>query len=425
MKTFLQILFFFLFVSQITFAQGSWTKIGDMPEIRYAHTVVEINGKIYIVGGMSTESFNIPTTALIYDTNDSSWTQMPLLNNEAKWMHTSCVVDGKLYVIGGTAISGSTYASIHSIANVDMYDPNTGQWVSKRSMPEHRTNLACASIDGKIYVVGGMQVNSGVDNYAGFKKMEVYDISTNTWTQLTDMPTGRWGHRALAFDGKIYVFGGTADAAITVYASVEVYDPLTNTWTTKSSMPTKRYQLTVCVLDNSKFAINGWLNSGLGPIYDKVEVYYPERDEWITESPFPVARAVQASIVIDRKIYVYGGSRTNHPLMGTSAIYEFSPVTGVEEETIDNLPKEFLLTQNYPNPFNPSTKVSYSITKLGYVTLKVYDVLGTEVETFVNEEKPVGTYELNWNAANLPSGVYFYRLQAGDFVQTRKMILLK
>ncbi len=86
---------------------------------------------------------------------------------------------------------------------------------------------------------------------------------------------------------------------------------------------------------------------------------------------------------------------------------------------------KFELSQNYPNPFNPSTKIKYSIPQSADVTLKIFNTLGEEIETLVSEEKPVGTYELNWNAANLPSGVYFYRLQAGDFVQTRKMILLK
>ena len=105
-------------------------------------------------------------------------------------------------------------------------------------------------------------------------------------------------------------------------------------------------------------------------------------------------------------------------------------VTGDEVVEVDEVeivtPNNFELFQNYPNPFNPSTKISYSIIQAGLVfTLKIYDVLGTEIETLVNEEKPTGTYELNWNAANLPSGIYFYRLQAGSFVQTRKMILLK
>ena len=100
-------------------------------------------------------------------------------------------------------------------------------------------------------------------------------------------------------------------------------------------------------------------------------------------------------------------------------------VNAVHVERGITIPENFLLDQNYPNPFNPITRVQYAIANNQFVTLKVYDVLGKEVETLVNEEKPVGTYELNWNAANLPSGVYFYRFQAGSFVETKKMILLK
>jgi len=86
---------------------------------------------------------------------------------------------------------------------------------------------------------------------------------------------------------------------------------------------------------------------------------------------------------------------------------------------------EFTLDQNFPNPFNPNTLIKYSIPKSSQVSLKIFNTLGQEMETLVNEEKQVGTYEVNWNASNLQSGVYFYRLQASSFVQTRKMILLK
>jgi len=201
-----------------------------------------------------------------------------------------------------------------------MYDPNTGQWTSKNPMPTARANLACASIEDKIYVMGGTDIVS----WAGLKTLEVYDVSTNEWTQLADMPTGRWGLSAVAYNGKIYVFGGTTGAAITVYDSVQVYDPQTNTWTVKSNMPTKRYGLTTCLLDNKIYAIDGWLHSNYGPIYDKVEVYIPESDTWYTETPMPVARALPASIVLDGKIQVFGGSSTTHPLIGSSGIYEFS-----------------------------------------------------------------------------------------------------
>jgi len=86
---------------------------------------------------------------------------------------------------------------------------------------------------------------------------------------------------------------------------------------------------------------------------------------------------------------------------------------------------DFELFQNYPNPFNPSTSIKYAIPSAQYASLKVFDVLGNEVATLVSEEKPAGSYEITFNAANLPSGVYFYRLQTGSFVETKKMILLK
>lgn len=85
----------------------------------------------------------------------------------------------------------------------------------------------------------------------------------------------------------------------------------------------------------------------------------------------------------------------------------------------------FNLQQNYPNPFNPTTTISYQLKKAGRVTLKIYDVLGNEIDVLVNEEKSAGSYKLTWNAVNLPSGVYFYQLQAGDFISVKKMNLLK
>ena len=98
-----------------------------------------------------------------------------------------------------------------------------------------------------------------------------------------------------------------------------------------------------------------------------------------------------------------------------------------------DVPTKYSLFQNYPNPFNPNTSIKYSIPQLSNVLIKIFDVLGNEVETLVNEEKSVGTYEITWYAEQLPSGIYFYQLKAGDpstssgqgFVETKKMILLK
>jgi photosystem II stability/assembly factor-like uncharacterized protein len=98
-------------------------------------------------------------------------------------------------------------------------------------------------------------------------------------------------------------------------------------------------------------------------------------------------------------------------------------ITGVERSS--ELPAEFKLSQNYPNPWNPSTIIKYTIPKTSRVILKLYDITGKVIKTLVNEEKTAGNYELTIKAGNLPSGVYFYRIQAGSFVQTKKMILIK
>jgi len=111
--------------------------------------------------------------------------------------------------------------------------------------------------------------------------------------------------------------------------------------------------------------------------------------------------------------------------------FEYSKIVEVEIPIVN----EFLLSQNYPNPFNPTTTIKYQIPEISFVTLIVYDGLGKEISVLVNEEKPVGSYEVDFsaiggsaaggNAYSLPSGIYFYRLQAGSFVETKKMILLK
>jgi len=106
-------------------------------------------------------------------------------------------------------------------------------------------------------------------------------------------------------------------------------------------------------------------------------------------------------------------------------------ITGIGKDNTVNIeddfytPLVFSLVQNYPNPFNPTTKISWQLPVSSYQTLKIYDVLGNEVATLVNESKPAGSYEVEWNASSLPSGVYIYQLVAGTNIQMKKMLLLK
>ena len=96
-----------------------------------------------------------------------------------------------------------------------------------------------------------------------------------------------------------------------------------------------------------------------------------------------------------------------------------------DEIEVEIIPIEFTLYQNYPNPFNSSTNIKYSVPENGFVKLSVYNLVGEEVSVLVNETVDAGFYEIEFNANALPSGIYFYRLRAGEYINTKKMILMK
>jgi len=100
-------------------------------------------------------------------------------------------------------------------------------------------------------------------------------------------------------------------------------------------------------------------------------------------------------------------------------------VTSVEQIETDLLPNEFRLDQNYPNPFNPSTTIQFAVPKTSNVTLRIYDILGREVATLIDEKYQPGQYKIIFEAGQLASGLYMYRIQAGDFRETKKLMLLR
>ena len=119
-------------------------------------------------------------------------------------------------------------------------------------------------------------------------------------------------------------------------------------------------------------------------------------------------------------------SATVHNQFGVTGTHELENVVVLGVEEVPNtVPKVYSLKQNYPNPFNPTTNIRFAIPDAGLVTLKIYNLLGQEVTTLVNEYKNAGTYNVDFNAVNLSSGVYFYQINAGNYSDTKKMILMK
>ena len=122
----------------------------------------------------------------------------------------------------------------------------------------------------------------------------------------------------------------------------------------------------------------------------------------------------------DGDIDVLSASRNDHKI----AWYENLTPVGIKSGS-NEIPIDFSLGNNYPNPFNPNTRVAYSIPQTSFVTIKLYDVLGNEIAALVNEEKSAGSYEVEFGGSELTSGVYFYTLRAGTFIETKKMIFMK
>jgi hypothetical protein len=154
---------------------------------------------------------------------------------------------------------------------------------------------------------------------------------------------------------------------------------------------------------------------------------------WIFSGPFEMALGGTQEIVFAD---VGGLGRSNLPSISVMKFYastvkELFEVSAGDfdlqhaEQAVPQMPQQFVLEQNYPNPFNPGTSITFQLPVAGFVTLKVIDLLGREVTTLVNEVKQPGRYTVAWDGRGFASGVYFYTIQAGNFVQTRKLILLK
>jgi hypothetical protein len=133
-----------------------------------------------------------------------------------------------------------------------------------------------------------------------------------------------------------------------------------------------------------------------------------------------------ANIVWQEKLDPGSSVRTERPITRANQKFlRFAVPLGVDVPENGSIPTAYKLSQNYPNPFNPSTQIDYTIPTAGSATLKVYNLLGQEVSTLVNENLQAGTYQATFNAASLPSGVYMYQLKSGSYSDSKKMLLLK
>jgi N-acetylneuraminic acid mutarotase len=402
-----------------SWAQGDvWVQKTDMPTARFLHASSMVNEKVFVIGGCTSEpNSQVILPVEVYDPVTDSWVQKAdMITGRA--VLSTCEVNGMIYAIGGAG------TSLVGLSTVEMYDPVTDTWTSKADMLTPRVALSISAVNGKIYAIGGTQ---NLTSLSGLSTVEEYDPATDTWTAKASMPTRRLGLCTAVVDGQIYAIGGsTQNPAVPV---VEAYDPVTDIWTIKTDMPTARRNFATSVVDGKIYAFGGWIRSSYSA-FRTVEQYDPVTDTWVTKTDLPIARSCLSACTVNRKIYAIGGTDKTHPCPALSTVLEYdvesdtTTATTVRSNAVGN-PSSFKLFQNYPNPFNPSTTIRFSIPKSCFVSLKIYDLLGKEITTLINGKKSSGEYAVDWNGKGLPSGMYLYQLKAGEFAETRKLILQK
>lgn len=381
----------------------NWTRITNMPTPRSWTQAVYYNSKIYVVGGCSSSVYrnfsNEVSTVEVYDVITNTWnTKSSMIQPRVG----AAVVEfnGKIYVFGGF---NNSYWSANNTAEV--YDISSDKWSLLPNMPVGVSWTKATVSNNKIFVLGGVGYN--YENV-----LEVFDPSSNSWSTKTSFSKGRYMHAVTSNNGKIYLIGGNSWASgYESFNDLQVYDITSDTWTTKTSMSSSLDQLEAVAVNNVI-----WVFSSNGVC----RKYSIADDAW-TEISSDQDKSSSFSISYAKGSFFRFGGGDWGP---TSNVAEKTSITtGIEN--IEQIPNSFSLSQNYPNPFNPTTTIKYFIPQTSIVNISIYDILGREVTKLVNEEKLPGNYEVNFSGSNLSSGVYLYRMQAGSFSQTKKLILIK
>ncbi|MBI9072600.1 MAG: T9SS type A sorting domain-containing protein [Melioribacteraceae bacterium] len=275
---------------------------------------------------------------------------------------------------------------------------------------------------------------AGYDNGYALRcgKQGQFDISlgSGSWNELTSpqnsIPIGAWTHIAGTYDGKnikLYVNGEEVASHKSTFSiannSNKVHIGESAGWAGRV-FNGKIDEVRIWNISRTAGEIKNSMNSSLGE-----SILGSENSGLVGYWSFDEG---EGQIVNDKSYFANNGvlgsttgEQTSDPLWSNSEV-----TVGVSEfESEEQVILEYLLKQNYPNPFNPKTTIEYNIPNASLTKLTVFDVLGNEIKTLVNREQSAGNYKISFNASNLASGTYFYKLQVGDFVQTKKLLLLK
>jgi N-acetylneuraminic acid mutarotase len=306
-------------------AAGAWSTRGALSLARQEVAVAELDGRIYVVGGIDATPAFLASVE-VYDPDDDSFSSGPAL--PVPLHHTTATaVAGKLYVIGGWSDFFAT-----PLDSVYELDPQVGSWVAKSAMPTARGSPAAAALAGRIYVAGGWPS-------ARARDFAVYEPATDSWQTLPDLPSGR-NHLALAAaGGRIYAVGGRTDlsAGVGNVASVDAYDPQSGLWSSAAPLPRARGGLAAVGHRRFVFAFGGEGNAASPDgTFEDADVYDTRLDVWAALDPLPTPRHGIGAAVLAGAIHVPGGGPVQN--FSVSDVHEVMDVAAALGLSVPLLP---------------------------------------------------------------------------------------
>lgn len=280
-------------------AVGSgWTSLASMPEAVQETAVVELDGLIYVLGGIDVSGTTLSRVS-VYEVASNRWSTAAPLPVAVHHVNAA-VVDGKIYVLG------SLFSNFSANGAVWEYEPVADAWTALADMPagSERGSSALGVIDGTIYLAGGFRSLGSVSDFSS------YTPSTQTWnTSLGVVPQALNHLAGQAVGGKLYVIGGRDVGIDGIVASVQAYDPELMSWSARTPMPTPRGGMASGVVNDKIVVVGGEGNANAtSGVFPQVEVYDPALDQWAELSNMPTPRHGMGAVGYAGALYVPGGA---------------------------------------------------------------------------------------------------------------------
>ncbi len=338
---------------------------------------------------------------------------------------------GNVYVTGRSWTGGLS----EDIATVKYNSSGAQQWVKRYSRANKPIGYPAAlALDrlGDVYIAGYIEDGNRSADYVTIKYTGAGEEQWVAHYNGTRTPNGESNDRAvaLAIDAARNVYlTGTSNATGSGYdiATIKYNHAGVQEWVARYNAPAN---LTESAYDLALDSLGNVYVTGTGSLdADIVTLKYNPSGEqqWLAQfTGISGGRDFPRSLKLDRFGNVYVVSNSVGVAWNVFTLIKYEQAgTSLVGETPSAAPLAYALAQNHPNPFNPSTTIRYALAKPSRVTLKIYNLAGQEVATLVDDDKITGEHEIKWTPANLASGVYIYRLHAGDFVETKKLVLLQ